>query len=279
MPVDDDLLQRAMNALDVTGIEPLRHGGQKTVWLVENGSGQLVMKVIALESDAPQALERAKREVELLQTIDSDHVVRVASDLVDIDDPPAAVAWLEEHLDGDDLSDHLGQPWEWGNAKAMATQVAVGLAALHDAKVVHRDLSAANIRRTPEGRYVVMDPGFARHTLRSGLTVGGQPGTRGYLSPEHLKSYSGVPTPSSDVFCVGILLFVSLTTKLPISYSGDDGDYFARLELGQMLDIAALRPDLSAEVVSLVRRVLHPQPARRPRNGHRLKEALEVVDQ
>jgi serine/threonine protein kinase len=74
-----------------------------------------------------------------------------------------------------------------------------------------------------------MDPGFARHTLRSGLTVGGQPGTPGFLSPEHLGSYSGAPTPSSDVFCVGILVFVALTGELPIPYSGDLTDYLVRL--------------------------------------------------
>lgn len=255
----------------------LRPGGQKTVRLVRSETDDLVLKVIALESDSPEALRRAQREVELLKNIDNQHVVQVKSELIEIEDPPVGVAWLEEYLDGDDLSDHLGAQWAWADARDMGIQVADGLAVMHAASVVHRDLSANNIRRTADGRYVVMDPGFARHTLRSGLTVGGQPGTRGFLSPEHLKSYSGIPTPASDVFCVGILLFTALTAHLPIPDRGDPVDYMARLELGDVLDIEALRADLSPEVIALMRRLLHPQPARRPRNGDKLKEALEAV--
>jgi serine/threonine protein kinase len=264
-----------MAALGVTDVRELRPGGQKTVRLVASATDHLVLKVIALESDAPQALKRAQREVELLQSINNDHVVRLASGLIEIDDPPVGVAWLEEYLEGGDLGDLLGSHWTWADVKEMGLQVADGLAAMHDVGVVHRDLSANNIRRMTNGRYVVMDPGFARHTLRSGLTVGGQPGTRGYLSPEHLKSYSGVPTPASDVFCVGILLFAALTGHLPIADTGDPVDYVARLELGDMTDITTLRPDLSADVIALIRRLLHAQPARRPRNGHKLKECLE----
>lgn len=79
MPVSQELLDKALAVLNVTDVRQLREGGQKTVRLVTSGAEQLVMKVIALESDAPEALERAKREVELLQTINNDHVVRVAS--------------------------------------------------------------------------------------------------------------------------------------------------------------------------------------------------------
>lgn len=266
-----------MAALGVEDVRDLMTGGQKTVRVVRRGGDELVLKVIALESDAPQALRRAHREVELLQSIDNDHVVRVASELVEIGDAPDGVAWLEEYLEGDDLADHLGQPWSWKDAREMALQVAGGLAAIHTVDVVHRDLSANNIRRTNDGRFVVMDPGFARHTLRSGLTVGGQPGTPGYLSPEHLKSYSGVTTPASDVFCVGIYVFVALSGHLPIPYDGDLADYLIRLDRGETLDLAQLRPDLSQDVLSLLRRLLHPQPARRPKNGRRLFEALEAV--
>jgi serine/threonine-protein kinase len=188
------------------------------------------------------------------------------------------VTWLEEYLDGDDLSDLLAAgPWDWSDARTLAIEVGRGLAALHEVKVVHRDLSANNVRRTTAGRFVVMDPGFARHTLRSGLTVGGQPGTPGFYSPEHLQSYSGAPTASSDVFCVGILLFAALTGSLPIPVGMDPADYLARLSRVEVLDIDGLRPGLPDDVKRLLRLLLHPQPARRPRNGAKLVEEIEVI--
>jgi hypothetical protein len=56
MAVDQALLDEAMAALGgAVDIRELRPGGQKTVRLVELGGEQLVMKVIALESGAPDA--------------------------------------------------------------------------------------------------------------------------------------------------------------------------------------------------------------------------------
>ncbi|MGH3922973.1 MAG: protein kinase domain-containing protein, partial [Pseudonocardiaceae bacterium] len=125
----------------------------------------------------------------------SPHVVRVESTLRELGDPPIAATWLEEYLDGEDLTPLLGTPWPWQDAALMAHQVSDGLAAGHEVGVIHRDLSSNNVRRLSDGTFKVLDFGFARHTLLSGITVAGQPGTPGFLSPEHLNSYSGGPMP------------------------------------------------------------------------------------
>lgn len=277
MPVDEDLINAAMKALGVTPVSELRSGGQKTVRLVARDGEEAVMKVIAMDSSHPDALRRAQREVELLQEVSNDHVVKVASDLVELSGSTRGAAWLEEYLDGDDLGDLVGDQWSWDDTVAMGRDVAEGLSALHAVKVVHRDLSVNNIRRLTSGRYVVMDPGFARHTLKSDLTFGGQPGTPGFLSPEHLHGYSGAPTAASDVFCVGILMFLALTGHLPIPFSGDAGDYVSRLSRVEALALEQFRDDIPEGVAALVQRCLHSQPARRPRNGQRLVESLERV--
>jgi eukaryotic-like serine/threonine-protein kinase len=276
--VTPELIDEAATLHGVTLVSPLRQGGQKTVLLAERPGGiQLVLKVIAIGGSQPDALRRARREVELLARTDHPNVVKVASDLAELRDPPEGAAWLEEYLDGDDLVDLIGSPWDWPDVKRMGLEVAEGLAVLHADRVVHRDLSANNVRRRTDGTFVVMDPGWARHLDASRLTVGGQPGTPGYVSPEHLNGYSGAPTPASDVFCVGILMFVALTGQLPIPYTGDLGDYVNRLTSVTTLDLAGLRPELDAAVIELVNRCLHPQPARRYRNGRRLADALSAA--
>lgn len=275
--MNQQLINAAAAALNVTVVEALKEGGQKTVLLVECSGERFVMKVISTGSTLPDALKRATREVELLKRIDHPNVVKVASDLVELGEIPDGVAWLEELLEGKDLSDVLGEQWGWDATKAMALDVARGLSAMHDVKVVHRDLSANNVRQLITGDYVVMDPGYARHTEGSQLTGHGQPGTPGFLSPEHLQAYSGAPTAASDVFCVGILVQLALATESPIPYTGNQGDYMARLAAVTVTDITAARPDLDAPVVEAVRRCLHPQPARRFRNGSRLAAALELL--
>ena len=278
MPVDEVLIREALEVFDVVEVRSLRDGGQKTVRLVKKDAEELVLKIIAVEPGLKDALRRAQREVELLQSVDSPHVVKVASELVELGTPTVGAAWLEEYLEGEDLRDHVGTQWAWDETATMAADIATGLAALHRGKVVHRDLSSGNIRRLTSGRYVVMDPGFARHTLRSDLTVGGQPGTPGFLSPEHLHAYSGGPTAASDIFCVGILMFLTLSGHLPIPIDDDMADYLARLSRVECLELTDYRNDLSEEALALMAQCLHSQPARRPRNGQRLVEALEVLE-
>jgi eukaryotic-like serine/threonine-protein kinase len=269
--------EEARQLLGVVHVADMKRGGQKHVERVERGAETLVMKMIVLGTSRPDALGRAEREVELLASLSCDHVVRVESRLVTVGSPPEAAAWLEEHLDGDDLTGHIGRPWTWDDTVRMAHQVASGLAVAHEKGVVHRDLSTNNVRCLADGNYKVMDFGFARFTLRSALTMGGQPGTPGFHSPEHLQGFSGSPTPASDIFGVGVLMYAALSGEVPIPYRGDEAEYYRRLSRVEYVGLEVHRSDLSPEQLALVARCLHRQPARRYLNGGRLVQALEAL--
>src|SRR6185437_5640337 len=96
------------SALGVTMTRPLAEGGQKSVLLCDRAGDAVVMKVIANSPSLPDGLRRATREVELLKRTDHPNVVKVASDLIELGEPPNAAAWLEEFLEGEDLKDALG---------------------------------------------------------------------------------------------------------------------------------------------------------------------------
>ncbi|UDF24244.1 MULTISPECIES: serine/threonine-protein kinase [Rhodococcus] len=273
-----NLLHEACTRLDVSPSRPLLEGGQKQVHVVVHPNGNSsVLKLIDLGLAAdPAALERAKREVELLKSIDHPNVVAVRSDLLILGDAPVAVFWLEELLDGVDLR-YAGSHWQAAQLTMLGRDVAAGLGALHEKKVIHRDLSPGNVQRLTSGRFVVLDPGFAKHTFRSGLTVGGQPGTPGFMTPEHIQSYSGSPTAASDVFGCCALVYCAATGQPPIFYKGDDHDYLRRLRTADHIPLQEARPDLPASLVTVVERGLHPQPARRFRNGASLMRAFEAA--
>lgn len=271
-----DLVHEACSRLDVVPARALVQGGQKQVHVVTHSDGvEGVLKLIDLGlATDPAALERARREVDLLKSIEHPNVVSVSSDLQFLGNPPAAVFWLEEFLDGTDLR-YGGSGWPVEHLFALGRDVAAGLGALHAKKVIHRDLSPGNVQRLTSGKFVVMDPGFAKHTLKSGLTVGGQPGTRGYMTPEHLQAYSGAPTAASDVFGCCALVYFAATGQSPVPYKGDDYEYLKRLRTAEHVPLRAARPDLPDELVAVVERGLHPQPARRYRNGDALMRAFE----
>lgn len=279
MVEQDELLELVRAALGTSVLTPLTRGGQKVVYQAELGGTAVVVKVIEVPESpyADEVVERARREVELLSTIESDFVVRVLSEAVEIGDSPDAVCWVEEFLDGEDLRDLTGSfPWSPDQVWALITDTAQGLAACHELDVVHRDLSPGNVRQRANGRFVLMDPGFARHLSKTALTGQYQPGTRNYISPEHVPG--GQPTPASDVFGVGILAFQALTGQVPVRHTGDEGQYYDQLRTGQAPTVRSQRGDVPEELALVVDRCLQRQPARRYLDAAELLDGLTDVE-
>uniref|UniRef100_UPI00130013EE serine/threonine-protein kinase n=1 Tax=Geodermatophilus chilensis TaxID=2035835 RepID=UPI00130013EE len=247
-----DLLDEVRAALGTSELTPLLSGGQKLVYRGQLESVPVAVKIVQVPetAHAEQVIERARREVELLSTVESPFVVRVLSEAVEIGDRPEAVCWVEELLDGHDMRDLIGEfPWAPAQVWSLVVDTASGLAACHELDVVHRDLSPGNVRQRASGRFVLMDPGFARHLTKTALTGEYQPGTPGYLSPEHVPG--GSPTPASDMFGLGILAFQALTGGLPVVPSGDDAQYFEQLRTGQAPMVQSQRPDVPDDLAAL----------------------------
>lgn len=267
-----ELLRKVAAALGVDEPAHLTEGGQKYVFTGKLSGVPVIGKVILLQGGPYDSvtIERARREVELLAAIDSDYVVKVMSEAVEIGDPPVAVCWLEEQLSGVDLWKRLGTEWPEDEVWALTRDLAHALKACHDLDVVHRDLSPSNVRRLDNGKYVLMDPGLARHLQRTALTGAGVLGTPGFQSPEHVGT-TGC-TPASDVFALGILAYYALTTKFPIDPS--DRDYEKRLATTDVPSIRSLRDDISGSLAEIVDRCLKRQPARRFLDGNELIQEL-----
>ena len=131
---------------------------------------------------------------------------------------------LEEHLTGSAPDSPLG-----GTATAdrlplvlaIAHQLAEALEYLHHPArgLVHRDIKPSNVMLcgdpTPESVSVkLLDFGVV-HALDTGETnLASQPGTLAYMAPE-LQSGQELPSPQSDVFSYGVVLYRALTGALP----------------------------------------------------------------
>lgn len=273
MVVLQELTDALESALGVRSLIPLIQGGQKFVFTAAMSGQDVVVKVVAVPA-GPQGditRTRAHREVELLAAVDSPHVVKVLTDAVELTTPLEAVVWVEERLDGQDLGAILRPAWSDSDVRSLVSDLAEGLAACHDLGVVHRDLSPGNVRRTNSGRFVLMDPGLARHLEKTALTGSYQPGTDGFRSPEHVPG--GECVPASDVFALGILAFYALTGELPVDAGAPD--YQVRLTSVQAPGVHTKRLDVSQPLARVVDRCLQLQPARRYLDGPELLSDLE----
>src|SRR6185312_10275298 len=95
----------------------------------------------------------------------------------------------------------------------LCAEVASALATAHARGVVHRDVTPANVMLTGSGAKVVDFGISALIGQRDAAPDGSLLGTPAYLAPERLTG--GQVSPAADVYALGLLLYRSLTGRLP----------------------------------------------------------------
>lgn len=147
-------------------------------------------------------------------------------------------------------------------AAAIACQAASGLAAAHDAAVVHRDVKPDNILVRRDGTVKVADFGIARLTEEVSRTMTGTVmGSPLYMAPEQIEGKS--PTGALDVFALGSVLFRMLTGATP--FEADQAHAVMwRIVSEPTPSVAALVPSIDPALADLLERMLRKDPLQRP---------------
>lgn len=196
----------------------------------------VAIKLLEGSSRASHELrERLAREAVVLASLHSPHVGRLFGYGWESDQPFLVL----ERLDGETLADVLRREKRLSPARMVdwVEQLLVGLRDIHRAHVVHRDIKPANIfleriRGAAEPRVKLIDFGVARLTelANAGASLTSTHhliGSVGYMAPEQLEYAKGVG-PTADLYAVGVVIFRSVSGRLP--FVGRSFDVLTKLK-------------------------------------------------
>lgn len=264
----------------------LGEGGMGVVYAAHDPTlGRTVALKLVRGGASAASRARLLREAQAMARIASPFVVPVYE--VDVAGHDVFVAM--EHVDGVTLA-------EWLDTASPSDEAIVrrfveagrGLAAAHEAGVLHRDFKAANVLIGADQRARVVDFGLARGArfstddgtsssqalLDDGLTAHGAiMGTPGYLSPEH---FSGAFVPASDQWSYCAALYRALFSRLPCA-----GDSIAAMReavsRGPAPPPSLRAAELDPSLTDAVLRGLSPDPSARWPSMTALVDALEAT--
>lgn len=262
-------------------------GGSASVYRARRDDNQEVAIKVLLPARAqqPDEVRRLEQEFDFgtrLHDIDGVAPAFEHGRIPELDGRPYITFPL---LGGEELDYTLtAGPLPPATATSALAKLARVVSSVHAAGVLHRDIKPSNVMVSPSGAVTLLDFGHARQLGPKDET---QPtsrltrahelvGTRHYMSPE--QALGEDPTPSWDIYALGMTLFESLVGDCPFS------DLSARESLqrrcipgAEPFSIRDRKPSLPGPLIDFVDRCLAYDPRPRPQTALAFAEELEAL--
>jgi serine/threonine protein kinase len=236
----------------------------------------VALKLLPLElAKDPVLVERFRRETQTLASLDHPHIVRAIA----TGENGGWCYTAMQFVDGRPLQDWLDEQGHLtvGDALHVALVCASALEHAHERGVIHRDIKPENVLVSRSGIAYLADFGLVRlMDADMAMTASGTGlGTPEYMPPEQCEDARSA-TAQSDIYSLGVTLYVMLTGALPHAGSSLIELLFAK-RTGKYKPARSLNPEVPDRVDLIIQKMLVPDPTQRYMSCTELIRDLSTV--
>jgi len=254
-------------------------GGMATVYRAHDLMLERTVAIKLLRMDLSadaEFRERFRQEARAAANLSHPNLVTVHDFGLDADQ----LFIVMENVPGTDLKTLLQKQGRFSieDTLALMSQACSGLGYAHRAGLVHCDVKPQNMLVTPDKRLKVVDFGIARAlaSISQDESVEVVWGSPHYFSPE--QAGGGAPSPASDVYSMGVVMFEMLTGQPPFTASTAEELARQHLEVPPPM-LRSLNSAIPPEWDRIVRKALAKQPEARYSTADQLGRELAIYSQ
>jgi serine/threonine-protein kinase len=251
-------------------------GGMADVYLARDLNLQRAVAIKVLRADFssdPDFRVRFLQEARAAANLSHPNIVTIH----DFGQQSEMLYIVMEYIEGTTLKTLIRRRAALGSLEAadLMRQICDGVGYAHRAGLVHCDLKPHNILISNADRAKITDFGISRalSTIQADESSDVVWGSPLYFAPEQAAGTS--PSPASDVYSLGVVLYEMLTGRLP--FEAADTDTLAELhQLAPVIPPSHLDPSIPAALDQIVLKVLSKEPSSRYRTADQLGRVLST---
>src|SRR3954469_8614947 len=283
-PINDPLIGQRLG--DFVVEQPLAAGGMGVVYRAKHPliGRQAAIKVLKPEfaADAEQT-DRFLKEAQALSAIKHRGIIEI----IGFGNTPDGRQYMTtEFLDGESLEAVIGRegPMPAMRVLGLSEEILPPLSGAHKSQGVHRDLKPSNVflahQWTGERIVKLLDFGLAKQSPVTLAEVAEGPlakaslvaGTPEYIAPEQARGLA--PTPRTDLYCVGVMMFEMLSGTLP--FKADSIVEMLKKHVYEAPPLLSGRvSNLPDALYDLVGQLLEKDPEKRPASAEIVRQQVQ----
>jgi serine/threonine protein kinase len=239
-------------------------GGFGVVWLVrQTGTGKLAVAKIP---HSPALNIRVLRSAAILKRLI--HHPGICQ-LVEVIKHNGKFILIQEYINGPTLQELLKTRISPKSKEDYFSQLLSAVAFSHNHKILHRDIKPENIMITKTGKLKLLDFGIAKDLSWQEAGRSSE-GTLSYMAPEQ---YAGKSCLASDIWSLGIILYIFATNAVPYRLCNDEYPEDMEKELQDRAPLT-INPTIDRELDRIIMGCLEVDLKKRYKNGYVLQQDL-----